>query len=359
MKTHLTITFTLLGLVGLGGLIIFSRCSAPDNVKVINTASNVDVQPATIKTPASPAVSTLSPPDALAQTKPPSPMPEGNLARFLENPHPNALRLTSEQLRNYLRENNWSAESYLAVYQLSGNPDLLREAASRFPDDPRLNLQLALAHIDVVREHDPENALPDYLIALDHLRTGNVAAALDYLIVGTDKPYFDDYPVSVMQAAEEGYLSADFSPREAKIAAMVGVPRNYITRMLELSRQMATLQAHYTQVGDSASADAVTQMGLTLGQRMQNDSLFLIDELGGASIEMQFLAMLDPAASAPRLAEIEARVEAIRAHTRASVKTLNELMQMNSIDAGIFSDRLKLYGEDAAIQWLRTRQGTE
>jgi hypothetical protein len=287
--------------------------------------------------------------------------PEGPLARFMKNPE-TSLRLTAAQLSAYLSANRRNAESLLAAFRLTGDLAFLREASEKFPDNATVQTELALRStdenerrqaIDSMRRADPANALGDYLSALDHLRHGRSEQAFDDLIAGAGKTQFDDYSLNAIQSAEEAYLAAGFSPVEAKAAATFGLPKRQIQPMLDLTKQLSELQQGYSASGDPASAEAIRKMGQSLGQQMQGHAGSLIDEIAGISIEKKFL---DPATASVRQQELTGRLD----HIRQSVMGddyIRLLQGMDPQEAIAYFDRVKLYGESAAMQWLRERHG--
>lgn len=245
---------------------------------------------------------------------PPPVLPEkptgGPLARLLKETQ--LFKLTPAQLSKYLSENQGNAEALLAVFRLTGDMSSLLQAANQFPNDPQVQLQLALSSsdaterrrgIDALRKNDPDNALGDYLSALDHFRAGRTEAALNDLVAAADKTTLDYYALSALQASEEAYMAAGYSVVEAKAAPMLSFPRQQIKPLQDLSKQMTELQNRYLQMGDRTSAQTVADMGINLGRQAQ-DGQFVIDGLVGASIEKKFLGLLDPATRQARLAEM-------------------------------------------------------
>ena len=296
-----------------------------------------------------------------AATPPPVVLPEkptgGPIARLLKENQ--LLKLTPAQLSKYLSENQGNAEALLAVFRLTGDMNSLLQAATQFPNDPQVQLQLAFSSgdpgerrlgIDALRKNDPDNALGDYLSAREHFRAGRTEAALNDLVAAANKTTLDDYALSALQASEEAYMAAGYSVVEAKAAAMLGLTRQQIEPLQDLSKQMSQLQNRYLQMGDRTSAQTVSDMGINLGQQAQ-DSNFLIDELVGASIEKKFLRLLDPATRQARLAEMDARKKYLQ-DMASSVSWEN----LDGAEAVAYFDRQKLYGELEALRWLRERQ---
>jgi hypothetical protein len=286
---------------------------------------------------------------------------EGPLARLMKNPE-TSLKLTAAQLSTYLAQNRRNAESLLAAFCLTGDLAFLREAAQKFPTNAAVQTELALRStdeterrqaIDSMRRADPANALGDYLSALDHLRQGRSEQAFNDLIAAVGKAQFDDYSLNAMQSAEEAYLAGGFSPVEAKAATMMGLTRQQLQPMRELAQQLEELHRGYLAAGDAASAESIRQMGHALGQQMQGTAAYLIDELSGISIEKKFL---NPATDSARQQELAQRIDSIK-RSVGGVESNQLLQGMDTQEAIAYFDRLKLYGESAAMQWLRERHG--
>jgi hypothetical protein len=281
------------------------------------------------------------------------------------------LKLDGEQLARYLHDNRGSAEAWLTVSRLTGNLASLRQAAQTFPNDPQVQLELAMRGetpderrqaLNAFRQAAPENALGDYLSALDNFHRGQPDAAIQDLLQADAHTRLDDHTLEMLQSSEEAYLSADYSAAEAKAAAMLGLQRIQVAPLKELSTVISDLQRQYTQRGDSESAQAVVQLGLALGQKVQNQSQFLIDDLIGMGIEKRFLSQLPPATvieangqtASERLAAMRARQEELRRITGSAATLLSGL---NENEAVAYFDRQKLYGELEALRWLKQKRG--
>jgi len=335
-------------LLGIGGT---TKSSSPEvNRPVVKTKK--------VALPALPAPELAPMP---AATPPPVVLPEkptgGPLARLLKETQ--LFKLTPAQLSKYLSENQGNAEALLALFRLTGDMSSLLQAANQFPNDPQVQLQLALSSsdaterrrgIEALRKNDPDNALGDYLSALDHFRAGRTESALNDLVAAADKNTLDYYTLSALQASEEAYMAAGYSVVEAKAAPMLSFPHQQFKPLQDLSKQMSELQNRYLQMGDRTSAQTVADMGINLGRQAQ-DGHFVIDGLVGASIEKKFLGLLDPATRQARLAEMDARQKSLQ-DMASSVSWEN----LDDAEAVAYFDRQKLYGELEALRWLRERQ---
>lgn len=306
---------------------------------------------------AKPLVSEL--PNAGGQLKP--------LARMLKDGQ--QLTLSPAQLTQYLQENRRSAEALLVASRLTNDLALLRQAAQTFPEDPYVQLELAIRGatpeerrkaLEAFRQTEPDNALGDYLSALDHFRQGRPDAAVQDLLASKDRSYLGDHSLEMLQSSEDVFLSAGYSAAEAKAAAMLKLQRVQAAPLVELSKKIADLQNQYVRHGDRVSSEAVREIGLQLGQKIQNESQFVIDDLTGMAIERRFLNQLPPTSSygetgqtvGARLAALDAQREQIKQASGA----IDLLPTLGESEAVSYLDRLKLYGELEALRWLEQRR---
>jgi len=293
-------------------------------------------------------------------------------------PHPLAkllkgevLKLTPEQAETYLQQNKRSAEALMAAARMTGNLSLLREAAEKFPNDPRVQLDLALRGttpeekrkaLDAFRQLARDNPLGDYLSALDHFKSGRTDDGVKDLLQVSGKNRLQDYTHDHAQSAEEAFLSAGYGALESKAAGMFGVELPHLQLVRELATQMTELQKRYTQAGDATSAQAVGQLGLNLAWQLEGQSgRTLIGELMGMAVERKFLATQSPDSAfgsdgrtvRDRLAELDAHRQSIRELTPLT----DMLGRLPEREAFIYFDRLKLHGELDALRWLKNRHG--
>jgi hypothetical protein len=280
------------------------------------------------------------------------------ISDLLENPDSMG-RAAVEALDGHLAHEHRSAQSLLAAFQISGDIALLREAAERFPDEPSVQLEMALRGqspeerrkaLDALCESDPENALVDYLGAIDHIKQGDLESAFKDLTVAAGKPELDSYDLSIIQAREDAFLAADFSPAEAKAAGMFALPLDYIEPIKDLSNRLFDLQNDYARTGDVEAAESVRQMGQQLGRQIQAGNSLFLQELIGMSIERRFL---NPTTSEARIAEINQRISQFKELNNGAESSLsNTLSNMSDTEVILYTERIKHEGEEAANQWL-------
>jgi hypothetical protein len=192
--------------------------------------------------------------------------------------------LTTEQWAEYFRQHGTNVETLLA----SQKRDNLKLAAELFPNDPRVQYALLTRDLfpeqrrewlDRFKASAPDNALANYLSAREHLKGGEREQGLKELTEATRKPHFNDYSLEQLQNREEAQMSAGRSPVEAKAAAAVSTLLPQLAMLRGLSQDMQTMQKEYVAAGDVASAEALAQMGRSLGQQLSTGegSRFLIN----------------------------------------------------------------------------------
>jgi hypothetical protein len=279
------------------------------------------------------------------------------------------VKLTPEQISAYLEANHRNAESLLAAALATDDPAYLTEAKERFPNDPRVQFAAIFKSdspeerrqwLDRLEQTAPDNALPDYLSALDDLKAGRTAQGLQELTAAAGKTGFQDYALDSIQSAEEAYRSAGYSEAEAKLIAAVGVPLPQLHELKQLSSSIVDLANSYRQAGDSASQQAVLQMALQMGQQLDPNGpggQFLIDNVTGITIQLDALKAMDPASaygsSGQTVQNYIDQITQQRATFRQLIgQTANYLCEQKAPEDQIgFLDRAKFDGELAAIQW--------
>lgn len=284
-----------------------------------------------------------------------------------------APKLSTGEIEAYLQQNKRSAENLLAAFRVSQDKAYLREAATAFPNDPAV--QFAVVAFDVFPEQrrqwldafkrsSPDNAVAWYLSALDYFKTKQPDLAVQELGEATRKESFSAYANQTSQAVEEMYNLAGRPALESKFASTCGAPKPHLAQLKSLAGEMVQVQQQYQNQGDTASANSLAYMGLTLGNRLgagaNNQSI--IDQLVGIAIEKKVLGQLDATGSYDFLgrpvsevtAEVDSQKQAIR---QATVFKQQLVPSLNETDLVNYLDREKLYGEPAATAWLQAKYG--
>ncbi len=290
-------------------------------------------------------------------------------------------RLTLEQVEPFLQKNGRSVESLLGAFDATGERALLREAAERYPDDPRVNFRAyfratdhpasdpaspaSRQHLEALAKSAPDNALPNYLLAFDDFKSGKTDQGVQQLLAAAQKGEFQDYSRDFVQNAEEAYRAAGWPEAEAKAVAMCGLELPHLAELKQAGLKTIELAQLYRHNGDEASAQAALQLGLGLGQRLDEPGqLTLIGELVGYAIERKVFAAMDPAILIGDTGQtVQSRLDAItqrRQTVKENVPRVDALMPtLAESDLVNYFDRMKLLGEDAATQWLLKTHGPQ
>jgi RNA polymerase sigma factor (sigma-70 family) len=293
-------------------------------------------------------------------------------ARVSEKP----LQMTAEQAENFLTENNRSAASLLAAFRTTGNPVYLMEAMQIFPDDPQVAFEAALKKdtspeekrrwLDVLKKSGPDNPFGNYLSALEYFNSGQADQAVQELVIASGKSRFNDYGVDRLQANEEAYRSAGYPEAETRLGAAMALESPQLYGFRDLHTKMLDLANSYRQGGDAASAEAVLQMMVGMAEHFNGSKgaagLSASTRIVALDIERNALQAMNPASpfgSDGRTAKD--RLDDV-ARERATLvelcKQFDALSQKASAQSLInYFDRARLFGEEAALAWLKQNYG--
>ncbi len=317
------------------------------------------------------------------------------LALREEKPPP---KLPRPVVEAFLEKRQRSAESLLAAYHALADRNLLAEAAARFPNDPRV--QRAMLSADLVPEDrrkwlelfkasSPDNSLANYLSAQellkntwreetsewlfgpdklplqDYLKTSQAQLAINELVEATAKPQFKNYTLEARLDEEELNLASGRSAIQAQLGAS-GWAADLMPELAQFKSIAIALQQFekaYLSVGDTASAQNLTQIGLTLAGRLrsgENGNLIINQLVGTASEAIHLNAwdantrydFLGGRTPKERLAEMK--------QERAAIRTLDESVRkqfaaMAEADLLSYLNRERVYGELEAMRWLQQR----
>jgi hypothetical protein len=282
-------------------------------------------------------------------------------------------RLTSEQVQPYLNQNRRTAASLLAAFRATGDEALLREAMEKYPNDPIVDF--AAVHkkdasaeekrhwLESFKRSAADNALPNYLSALDYFNSGQVDQAVQELSAATGKTRFYDYTMDFAQDNDDVWHAAGYPVSEAKVIASISLELPQLLELKQLAHSAVALADSYRQAGDSASAQMALQMGAGLGERFaEAPGLSLVSQLSGIAAESIALRAMDPATSygAPgqtakdRLDDLTLQRSGIAELTR-QFGTIQS--SMSAQDWISYIDRWRTFGERAAEQWAVAKHG--
>jgi hypothetical protein len=284
-------------------------------------------------------------------------------------------KLPREEVEKFLERNGRSAASLLSAYGALQDTNYLREAATNFPNDPRVQLSVLRRDLfpeerrkwlDLFKSSSPENPLANYLSARDYFKSGQSGLAVSEMLEAAGKPAFKDYAMEFKLDEEELNLTAGRSSLQARLSssAWAGELMPQLASLKALAQDVSALQKQYVGAGDSGSAENLAQAGLILanGLRSGDGDKFVIKQLVGNAIEAIMLSQLDPTRTydfiggkspTDRLAELKEQ--------RVSLRGLNQAVQdalpnMTEAELLSYTERQRLYGELEAMRWLQQRR---
>ena len=275
-----------------------------------------------------------------------------------------------ELLEGYLAGKQRSAASLLAVSRITKDLALLDEAKQRFPGNPQVLLDWLLRSaatpeekkqaLNDLRKAAPDNAMGDYLFALQQFEAGDMDGAVVALWQGLQKPVADAYFMDAVRASEEAYLGVGYPPARAVSTAMWGMEMNVLGPMRQLADWTLDMQAAYATGGDAESARDVARMGSAMGAALQQqfEHGVVLEELVAIAIERKFLERLDPAVelvaggqtAGARLNDLNALKEQIKSALQATTVLRDQLDESAKME---YYQQVKLKGELGALLWLQ------
>ena len=277
--------------------------------------------------------------------------------------------LSQAEVEAFLREKGRTAQNLLAASRLLRDLKYAREAAILEPQNPLAQLELAIrgetpeekgAALAAFRKIAPDNSLGDYLAAHQAFQSGDAGAAGAALLQGLDNPLFADYSQQLADGSEQAYLNAGYEPQSAAVAAMYSLAIERAGPLMDVADKLKGLQDEFIRTADFDAAEPTVVIGLTLGQRMQEQGPYLIDQLMGISIERKFLQQLDPlTAAGPGGQTAAQRLETLDANL-LEIKTLSSgfaeaMVTMDEATRSQYLAKMKAEGELAALRWVAAR----
>jgi hypothetical protein len=282
--------------------------------------------------------------------------------------------LTTAQVEAYLKANGRKASSLLAAYRTSGDPALLKEAMEKYPNDPQVTFEAAIDKdlspeqrrewLNAFKQAAPDNALANYLSARDYIKAGQMDQAVQELAAASGKQQFEDYTLDRVQDDQEAYLSAGYSAAEAERISLSWLELPQLGQVKQLGRDLVALANAYSQSGDQASAQAVLQMTMNMGQRYGDGpaNAALISQLVGLAVERLALNAMDPNSPYDGNGQtVQDRLTQI-AQQRAAVDELVQRAEplmptMSDQEILSYENRRMIFGEEAAMRWVVSKYG--
>jgi hypothetical protein len=303
-------------------------------------------------------------------------------------------RLPREQVERYVEQQRRSAASLLAAFHALDDTNYLAEAATNFPNDPRVQWTVLARNtfpeerrkwLDLFKASSPDNSLANYLSAENYfdkryyepaneyrfgennltarefLQSGQADAAINELVEATSKPLFKDYTLESKLDQEDLNLSAGRSQVQARLSAYGSSEdlTSELANFKSIAITLQELQKDYLSAADSASAQYLTEMGLTLAERLRSGERgkLIINQLVGtaseaillkswdANVSCEFLNGQTPQQRLDDLKEQRTSIRSMAASAHELVTNLTEAELLN------YLDRSRLFGEVGAVRW--------
>jgi len=291
---------------------------------------------------------------------------ETELFAFLTNVQ---AQLTLAQVTPYLDAHGRNASSLLAAFRAVRDPALLAEAMQKYPNEPQVGFEAATrvsaspeerrAGLDAFKKAAPDNALANYLSALDFFKTDHKAEAVQELNAAAGKTQFSDYTEERVRNNQELYLAAGYAPGQAQMIANWFLPEAQLTQVRELGQNLADLAVSYRQAGDQSASQLALQMGLDLGKRFDDPSTgqAMRWQLIGIRVERANLGAMAPTDTVPgttesvqeRLGQLSDQMQSIQALTQKADSIWKTLSDNDWAD---YHRQITALGEEGAVRWL-------
>jgi hypothetical protein len=274
---------------------------------------------------------------------------------------------TADDLERYLTAHGRARESLIAAFLASGDPELIREAAQRFPDDP-MALMLAIASdaspdqrrewAENLKRMQPENALAAYLMAWASLEEGDSVAALDEIRRGVNLKSFDAFSKEGVLSLEGLHLELGSSPEVAKFRGAMELPLPYVQRIQAIAKQLESM-SQGVESRDQATELAI--LGAAIGNQFSEGPgrQLLVQQLQGLRTEERFLRLLDPDMESPYLSDsprsLLQQIEVERQRIGEAVHAVNYDALLAEGLLSHYIDRVMVEGEASANIWAAER----
>lgn len=288
------------------------------------------------------------------------------------------IKLTREQVESFLNANGRNAANLLAAFRTSGDKELLKEAEEKYPNDPQVDFE-AVAYnalhgndvspgdqrkwLDAFEQSDPDNALANYLSAINYFNSGQVDQGVQDLAAASGKS-LNDYTVSRVESDMEAYLAAGYPVADAQQMASSQLLLPQLSQVKQLALDISDLANAYQQTGDAASAQTVLQLADNLGQQYATPAPGepLISQLVGIAIEKIALSAMDPNAPYGDSGQtVQDQMNQLMQQRQNIMQVNNQvnnfLPSLSDDDVIIYKNRWMMFGEANAQQWVLSKYG--
>jgi hypothetical protein len=281
-------------------------------------------------------------------------------------------KLRREKIDEYLRLHHRDTASLLAAFHALQDTNFLREAATNFPNDPRVQWTVLARNVypeerrkwlDNFKAASPSNSLANYLSAQDYFKDHKPDVAMKELAEASGKSQFADYSMETIAGGEDLSRFTGSSPVETYLGLTGAVGNDLLPESANLkgvASGIKEMQQQFAGSGDTASVQALAQTGITFANHLTSgDSGKLsLNQLVGMTVESAVLDSLDPntpydflggKTPAEKLAEF---AQARTAFMDLQKTTGRAFATMSDEQAASYWNRVKTDGETEAKRWL-------
>lgn len=290
--------------------------------------------------------------------------------------------IPSEQLESYLRRHERNAESLLAAYELTQEDSLLKEAAERFPDDPRVLLRVAMHEdssfpgrdeaLDRLIELQPDNAVGPIVKAGRLAKEKKTDEAIDLLRESLKRGQFLDYRKERNLARQEALLSMGKSSVFAKSRALSVTDSPYLNGIKLASKAALDQAKELTKSGQQEAADELTSVVFAVGKKFYDrPQATLLDQAFANGLQQMGLQAMPPDAElggtgktvADGLAELDKEKGLMKDLTGTTGGIFSPepaedpnspLQNLDATMLELYMERVAQLGERNAMLWLKS-----
>jgi hypothetical protein len=281
-------------------------------------------------------------------------------------------KIPREKVEAWLAKHHRNAASLLAAFRALGDTNYLNEAATKFPNDPHVELAVLARDefpadrrkwLDLFKASSPSNSLANYFSAQDYFKNGNTDAAVNELLAASGKSQFDNHTMEAQLDAEELYLDSGKSPREAATFALSAMAEEDLPELATIKRVdqgIADLMQQKLAAGDVDSTVNLAQMGMMIADKLNSgdSGKLLINQLVGMATEAIILSHLDQNTAYDFLdGQTPGQVLQMLKQQKAAFRELSANFQaaypsMTEAELNNYSQRSQIYGEIDAMRWV-------
>ena len=332
-------------------------CSVTHGNKTTNVKENNHQRKKTplLEKNTAPGLTKFQPPVSLSKKEKFSKFFEGDLAK----------RPSNEQISNIIEYDKQTPGIFIAAFQFTGDKSYLDKALAKFPNEPSVIFAAALATtrleerltiLENLKQADPDNSLPRYLLANTLVQLGRLNEAIEAIKKASLLTESNSYWSQASLALEDFYISAGNEPLVAKSAAVLGTVIPHIGELRKLSSFLALSYKQALQAGDIVLARSFAVSQRNVGKHLIDNHSLLIEHQIGISIENAALKHLVDTATdeETKLLEkslLEYNIQ-LSNEIQAMLKTINSFGEIPNEDISTYFDKMRTIGGYDATLWL-------